>query len=76
MEIEFIVKCDTCGKVLTATTEIRGHDHIIDVEPCEHCLDSVGESASRQSYEDGHNAGYDVGYLDGEKDATSRKEKE
>lgn len=54
VEIELAVRCERCMASLEASVD----GGIIDIEPCEVCLETTREAA----YDDGHTFGYSEGY--------------
>lgn len=71
-EIEFDVKCETCGATLTADVTAGSYrtNAMVKIEPCEACLEKAktegDEAGDEEGYSrgkaDGHAEGYDKGF--------------
>jgi len=49
---EFEVKCDSCDSFLSANFYGAGTNIVLNIEPCEKCLDSAKDEGYQQGYEE------------------------
>ena len=61
MSVELEVRCEQHGKDLTVYVSRSG---VLEVTPCEKCIEEANEEGKVKGYEDGYDTGYAAGKED------------